>query len=376
MPGEIARGREAIHAAQEAAKSGGNFSPYLKSIYWGDDKEEHYVLFLNEVDEMPSFDMVQFLEDENGHYQEVVAKTDQFFGERKDAFVEDWDATIVKRTLAIAVELEPVIEVVKGRKKPTGFEVKTTEYKRKVLDDDGEVTDEEEEVTAPVVGYVVQSPNNFFNHVENYDANEAPITEAAVKITRLGKDKHTSYALQGYDDQPIDLGNLIEYIDGVSYLRDEADDLLKQIAKSSDQEAAGIIGQALLDKKIEELLDEDRYDAILEHVAEVGETLDRFGNKKKKKGKSSEKGDRARNRVAERRTTRRERVTEEETNEPDATPDETEVDETEVEEQPKAKRRTRSTKAAKTSGGNEAAGSRMSDLRSLAAEKQAKRKAA
>ena len=352
MPGEIARGRAGIQAAQEAAKSGGSFKPYLPSIFWKDDKEEHYILFLNEVDEMPTFDMVQFIEDENGHYQEVVAKTDQFFGDRSDAFVEDWDATIVKRTLGIAVELEPVIEVVKGRKRPTGFEVKTTEYKKKVVDDDGNVTDEEEEVVAPVVGYVVQSPNNFYNHVENYDANEAPINETPVKITRLGKDKHTSYALQGYDDQPVDLTNLLEYIEGVSYLKDDADDLIEKIADASDQEAAGIIGRVLLDKKIEELLDEDRYGELLEGVTE---SLDKFGNKKKK-AKSPEKGDRARSRVAERRAKRQEQHADDDQPDTEPAPEE--------EAKPKARR----AKAAEGQKG------RMSDLRALAAEKAAKRK--
>jgi len=258
-----------------------------------------------------------------------------------------------------------VVEVVKGRKKPTGFEVKTTNYTRKVLDDKGEVTDEEEEVTAPVVGYVVQSPNNFFNHVENYDANEAPITEAAVKITRLGKDKHTSYALQGYDDQPIDLTNLIEYIDGVSYIRDELPGLEDKIEKATDEEAAALIGQVLLDKKIEELLDEDRYDALLETIVERGDSLDKFGNKKKK-AKSSSKGDRTRNRVAERRASRKASAQAEDS-EPEAEP----TNETEAEEKPKT-RRTRS-KAAK---GDEAEGKgRMSELRQLSAEKQSGRRA-
>lgn len=362
MPGEIARGKAGIQAAQEASKGGGTFTPYLPNRYWKDDKEEHYILFLNEVEEMPTFDMVQFLMDENDHYQEVVAKTDQFFEERRDAFVEDWDATIVKRTLGICVELEPVIEVVKGRKKPTGFEVKTTEYKRKLLDDDGNVTDEEEEVTAPCVGYVCQSPNNFFNHVENYDANEAPINETAVKITRLGKDKHTSYSLTGYDDQPIDLSNLIEFIGGVSYLKDEADDLYDKIEDATDQEAAAIIGSLLLDKRIEELLDEDRYNALLEETACRGESLDKFGNKKSKKAKSPAKGDRARNRVAERRAKRAE------VHEDDDTPDTEPAPEEEAAEKPATKTRTR------RSRGNENAKSEMSKLREQAAAKAARKK--
>lgn len=361
MTGVIARGREAIHAAQEAAKGGGSFSPYLKSIFWKDDKEEHYVLFLNDIDGpdgIPTFDMVQFIEDENGHFQEVVAKTDGFFSERTDPFAEEWDATVVKRSLAIAVELEPINEVVKGRKKPVGFEVRTEEYTRKVVDEDGEVTDEEEEVTTPVIGYVVASPNTFFNHVENYDANEAPVNETAVKITRLGKDKHTSYALQGYDDQKIDLTNLLDYLDGVSYIRDDLEGILESIEGQDDLEAAQIVGQAILNKRIDELLDGDRYDKLFEGVTE---SMDKFGNKKKEsKGKSKGK--------VERKTRQSQRRSQREDTEPEA------ADEP-AEPEAKPARKTRTTKA-KAAEGRDAKASRMEELRERAARRKDTQKAA
>jgi len=360
MSGTIARGREAILAAQEESKGGGDFTPYLKSIYWPEDKSERYVLFLSDLegpDAMPRFKMIQFIEDENGHYQETVAKIDGYFGESKDPFIEDWDATAVDRNVAIAVELEPISEVVKGRKRPKGFEVKTEEYVRKVVDEDGEVTDEEEEVTTPVIGFVVQSPNNFFNHVENYDANEAPIGETAVKITRLGKDKHTSYALQGYDDMSIDLTNLLEYLDGVSYLKEDLDEILEAIDGKEDLEAAQIIGTIILNKRIDELLDEERYDKLLEGVTE---SMDRFGNKKKSKGKAKGK--------VERSTRRSQRRSRSEEAPEEGSGDAPEPEAEEPAEESKARRKAKASSKPKS---REAQVSRMDELR-----ERAKRKAA
>src|ERR1039458_2064896 len=119
---EIRRGSAAI---QDAAKSTGrgDYRPYLPAIYWKDDQEERYVLFLNEIEDTPLFDMVQYLPVEIGDktvYQETVSKTDQFFGEKSDAFEKDWDATARKTNVAIAVELEPVVEIVNKRRKQIG----------------------------------------------------------------------------------------------------------------------------------------------------------------------------------------------------------------------------------------------------------------
>jgi hypothetical protein len=362
--GEIRRGRAAI---EEAAKgSGGSFSPYLPSIYWNEDGAERFILLLNDVEDLPRFDMIQFIEDENEHMQEAVAKTDQFFGERKDGFVEQWDAKANMRNIAIAVELEAVVEVVKNKRKPRGFEVKTIEYERRVLDDDGEPTEETEEVTAPAVGYISQSPNNFFNVISNYDANEAPVTETALKVTRIGMSKDTSYTLVGYDEMPIDLSNLTEYIDGVSYLKEELDDLIEEIADVSDEEAGLVIGKLLLDKKEEELVDDDRYQTLL---AGVHESMDKFGTNKKAKKK--EKAEPARSRASQRKTTR-EKVTErEETTDPDdepaSDPDPTE----EVTPKAKAKAKPKAKKAASKTAEK---GDRMTELRARAAERAAARK--
>lgn len=360
---EIRRGSAAIQDAAKSSSGSDEFRPFLSSIFWKDDQEERYVLFLNEVEDMPLFDMIQFIPTASGFYQETVSKTDPFFSEKSDEFESRWDATIRKTNIAIAVELEPVVEVVNNRRKPRGFEVKTTEYERRVIDDNGEATNETEEVTVPVVGYVAQSPNNFFNQVSNYDANEAPVTATALKITRIGKDKNTVYQIVGYDELPIDLTNLVGYIDGISYLADDLDALLDEIEKLSPEEAALVIGNKLLDKREEELIDDDRYQELLEGVTE---SMDKYGNKKKNK---KEKKDSPRSRVASRRTTKAkapEDTTGDDPDEPASDPEPT--------EEVKPARKATKTATKKTASTKQTPESRMAELRAKAAERAAARK--
>jgi hypothetical protein len=352
---EIRRGAAAIQEAATSTSGKGEFHPYLPAIYWK-DADEHYLLFLNEVEDMPLFDMIQYIPVEE-YFQETVSKTDQFFGERYDIFEKDWDATPKKTNVAIAVELEPVVEIVNKRRKPRGFEVKTVSFERRIFDDDGEATGETEEVTAPAVGYVAQSPNNFFNQISNYDANEAPITETALKITRIGADKNTSYTLVGYDELPIDLSNLVAYVDGISYIGDDLDPLLEEIEKLTPEEAALAIGKKLLDKREEELIDDDRYQELLEGVTE---SMDKFGNKKK--GKKKEKAEPVRSRAASRRTAKKDELPEVEVNEPEPDPEPVE----EVKPARKAAKKAASTKQTPES--------RMAELRAKASERAAARK--
>ena len=348
----------------------GQFRPFLPAHYWkGEEGEERYLLFLNAVEDMPLFDMIQYIPEEVGDrtiYQETVSKTDPFFGEKHDAFVDQKDATVRKTNVAIAVELEPVVEVVNKRRKPRGFEVKTIEFERRILDEDGEATDDTEEVTAPAVGYVAQSPNNFFNQISNYDANEAPITETALKIVRIGKDKTTSYQIIGYDELPIDLTNLVEYVEGISYLGDDLDGLLEEIeGLDTAEEQALAIGSTLLEKREEELIDGDRYDELLESTPD--HSMDKYGNKKK--GKKEEEAPRSR--AASRRTAKAAAKADPEDDGDD--PDEPATDPEPAEEvKPARKAKAKASKAKAST--KQTPQSRMDDLRAKAQERAKARK--
>lgn len=281
MPGVIRRGKAAIDEANKRSGGNGDFTPFIKSIYWKEDGEERYLLFLTPVDESPQFDLIEFIPTERGYPETTVAKTDPYFEEKSDDFEKLWDATPRVRNIAVAVELEPLVEVEKGRRKAKGFEVKTEEFSRKVIDEEtGEATDETEDVIAPAVGVITQSPKNFYKVLEAADDTDFPVHETPVRIKRIGKDSNTTYQVDGYDTIEPDLSNLTEFIDGISYIGEDLDGLLEDIDGKEPLEAAYEIGKVLLEKYLEELLDDERYDTLLEGVTE---SMDKFGNKKGKK---------------------------------------------------------------------------------------------
>jgi hypothetical protein len=312
MP-DFRRGADAIAEAQERAKaSGGNFKPFTPSLFWSVD-DERYMLFLNPMSDIPFIDQfINFvpageLKGGKTTYEQVIARTDPVIGEDRDPMVEDWEAEPKEQNIAFAVELEPTFEEGKGgRKRPVGFEVATTEYTRRVRDDKGELTDDTEDVVQPVIGFITQSPHNFFNIVRSYDARESPIEETAVKITRVDS---KTYQINGYPGQEIDLSNLIDYIDGVSWLGDDLDDLIEQIDavfeddEVEDQEfaAASVIGAFFLDKRLAELVDEERYNELYEGI---DKPFRKFGGDKKDK-KSGNKKDRPKRERPARRSQRR-----------------------------------------------------------------------
>jgi hypothetical protein len=297
MPGTIRRGKAAIDEAQKSSGRGGDFKPFLKSIFWKEDGEERYLLILNPVDQSPQFDMIEFIPTERGYPEMAVAKTDPYFDEKTDSFVKEWDATPRLKNVAIAVELEPIVEVVGGRRKAKGFEVKTEEFSRKVVDEEtGEATDETEDVIAPVIGVVTQSPKNFFNVLRSCDDTDWPVHETPVRVKRIGKDSNTTYQIDGYDTIEPDLTNLLEYVDGIGYLGEDLDDVLEKIDGLEPLEAAGVIGEVLLDKRCEEILDPERYEELF---SEVNESMDKFGNSKKK---SEKKGATKASRPSQRRS--------------------------------------------------------------------------
>lgn len=298
------KGTAALQEAQAkaAASRSGSFSPFAPFISWGDDGDEQYLLFLNQWEDMPLVDYIGFIpqtgEKRDGtkytYNESVIARTDPAIGENSDPMVETKGAKPVPRHIAVAAVLEPTFTEVKNRKRATGFAVKTESYERRVRDAEGNLTDDTEEVTTPVFGFVVQSPHNFFNVIQSYDAGEAPVHETAVKITRAGAkgSNSTSYLVTGYPDTDVDLTALIENVEGMSYLGDTLKDVQDAIEGMEPLEAANFVGNALLDKRLDDLCDEERYNRILRGIPESVETLDRWGGGKKGEAKPARKSQR------------------------------------------------------------------------------------
>lgn len=344
MP-DFRRGVEHIEKANES-KGSGSFTPFMPNLYWKDDGQERYVLILNPIDTIPMVKMQKpFTSD--GRVELVVARTDEAIGEKKDPIQETWGYAATDLNVCVAVELEPEFELVKGRKRPTGFVVKTREFNRQVRDDKGEATGEKVECTAPVLGSIAQSPSNFFNHVASQDANKAPIHETPALIRRVGQDKNTDYEFELFDHLELDLSGLLENIDDFSYLN--AEDLAELSDALEDAEteveAANIIGGYLLDKWLDEIADADYYQKIFESI----DTVARYPVKGWKKGKGTASDE---EKAAPQRTSKRsqrkakqeEAAAEElEANEDDAPAEAPETEEPQ-EEAPKAKRSSRKAK--------------------------------
>jgi hypothetical protein len=292
------------HQEKAAARGEGNFRTFAPFIGWQNDNDVRHLLFLNQWEDMPQVDYIGFIPmkgtkgngDTFTYYEAVISRTDPAIaeetGETVDPLTRDLDAKPRSSHIAVAVELEPTYEEREKRgivrKEITGLEVKTTTFSRRVRDEKGDLTDETEEVTAPEVGFVVQSPANFFNVVASFDANKGPIHQVPVTITRVGGkgSNSTTYTVDEIDAD-LDLSGLLDYLDGISYLGDDVGDLEAAIEDAEDDlAAANIIGDWMLDKRLEELCDKERYDQIAKETTAT--TLDKFGGGKKGKGKQSD----------------------------------------------------------------------------------------
>lgn len=267
MP-DFRRGTGAITQAQESNKKGGSFTPFAPTIIWPQHQDEKYIVFLNPAEEIPTVEYHEWIVTgtrANGkpNYESFLSRKDPAIGESADDIEDRLGQKARLRTIAVAVELEPTFELVKGRQRPTGFRVKTDTYDRKT--DDGTV-----EVTYPVVGLVVQSPLNFFGWVGSFNETTAPIEETPLHVVRRGKDKNTAYDFTPYIDQTVDFTPLVEHVSGINYLRDEIEGVVTAIeALDTAEEAAQYIGGLILEKRLDELADPDRYERLIGPIEQL-----------------------------------------------------------------------------------------------------------
>lgn len=322
---EFQRGIDALK--QTGGGGGGSlFTPFVK---WNDG-DSKYVAILNPVEDIPKVFVHEFIpvdkrDDGKPIFAEFLDRTAPPIGEDEDPLTEKGSEPR-ERNIAVAVELEPVLGQGRGgRQRPKGFEVKTTEFKRKVLDDDGEDTGDKEEVVAPAIGFVMQSGANFFGYLGSFNEEEGPHQDVAFKVKRRGGDKQTAYDWTPYVDQELDLSNVVDFVDGISYLRRDLDELLPELeAAEDDNAAAHLIASKMLEKRLEELADPERYEKL---TADIEEIKPKYGGKKK--GKDDDE-------KTERKTQRSRRTKAKDADEPeqDGPPEETEeTPETEPEEE-------------------------------------------
>jgi hypothetical protein len=280
------RGLAAIEEAAASKSGGGSFRSFVPEIKLREDGEKKYILVLTPIDEVATLDLHEWIpvgkgEKANGEtytrFDAFLSRKDPLIGEDYDDITDRLGRAPKTRCYGVAVELEPVLETVKGRQRPKGFVVKTDTYTRKT--DDGE-----QEVTQPIIGLVVQSSALVWSPLGSLDESQGPLSELPIEITRRGTDKNTRYDFVPFIDAPVDLSPVVQFLDGLSYLNEDMDDVVAAVeATEDDLGAAQAVAEAIYNRRLEELADKDRYNEL---VGPIEELVDKFGGKKANAGNS------------------------------------------------------------------------------------------
>ena len=122
--------------------------------------------------------------------------------------------------------------------------------------------------------YLVWSP------LGSLDESQGPLSELPIEVTRRGKDVNSRYDFVSYTDKPVDLSPLFENLDGITYITEELAEVKDNLIESANVEAAQIIGQVLLDKRLNELSDKARYEELVTPIQHIEQ---RFGGGRKTK---------------------------------------------------------------------------------------------
>ena len=271
MP-EFRRGSEAIQESAEPNKSASKYRSYAPTIAWTKNSMEKYVLILTPIDEVITAELHTWIpigETKRGgvtkmRYEDFLSRKDPSIAANFDRLQDELDRDPITRSIGVAVELEPTFEVVKGRQRPNGFTVKTREYTRRTEDGD------EEQVTTANIGLIVQSSNLLWKSLDSLDKTQGPLEDLPVQIIREGMDKTTNYTVIPFPVS-VDLSGVIENLEGLSYLRAHKEDIMAEVDSLDEGEdfnlrAAQVVARYLLDTRLEELADEDRYNELTGHI--------------------------------------------------------------------------------------------------------------
>jgi hypothetical protein len=274
MP-EFRRGTAAIEEAVASSKGGGNFKPFVPEIFWKEDGTKRFVLILTPIDGVYGLDLHEFIkipaEKANGEsyfrYESFISRKDVNIGEDYDKIEDEFGRKPKTRILGVGVELIPVMETIKGRQRPTGFTVQTDEFKRNT--DDGE-----EMVTYPVIGIISQSSQLMWTPLKGMDESaQGPLEDLPLEITRKipgGQASNTYYEFIPFQGVDVDLSAVAEYVDGVSYLTDQLEELVPEMeACEDDMSVAQTVARYLLDKRVAELADRGRYEELVGPLEEL-----------------------------------------------------------------------------------------------------------
>lgn len=281
--------RRGLGAVEQAAnrKGGSKLRGFAPEIRWREDGEKKYILVLSSFeDDDPNAvvvaDLHEFIpvgtgEKANGEtytrYESFLSRKDPIAGSEDYDDLEDRLGNKPRtRCIGVAVELEPEFEVIKGRKKPVGFTVKTDTFTRNT--DNGQ-----EEVEQPLIGLIIQSAFLVWSPLGSLDESQGPLSELPVEVTRRGKDVNSRYDFVHHPNMNIDLSKLFDNLDGVTYISDEISEVKDELVEKGDLEAAQLVAQILMDKRLNELSDKERYEELVTPIEHIEQ---RFGGGRKK----------------------------------------------------------------------------------------------
>lgn len=277
MP-QYQRGVAAIQQSMNKSSSGG-FKPFAPDIRWRDDGESKFIQIISPAEDIPMVTLHEWIpvgthKSGKTKYESFMSRKDAGIGENYDDLEDRLGSKPRVRGIGVALELEPVLETVKGRQRPVGFTVQTETFTRRG-EDGGDVT-----VTAPKIGLITQSSHLFWGWVASFEENNAPIVETPLQVTRRGKETNTRYDFIAFEEKPVDFSNLLDNIEGITYLNGMRDEVMTSIASSkSDLDSAIVVGRAMLEHRLEELGDWDRYKELITPIQELNL---RFGGTKPK----------------------------------------------------------------------------------------------
>jgi hypothetical protein len=257
----------------------GGFKPFAPDIRWRDDGESKFIQIISPAEDIPMVTLHEWIpvgthKSGKTKYESFMSRKDAGIGENYDDLEDRLGSKPRVRGIGVALELEPVLETVKGRQRPVGFTVQTETFTRR-----GE-NGGDETVTAPKIGLITQSSHLFWGWVASFEENNAPIVETPLQVTRRGKETNTRYDFIAFEEKPVDFSNLLDNIEGITYLNGMRDEVMTSIASSkSDLDSAIVVGRAMLEHRLEELGDWDRYKELITPIQELNL---RFGGTKPK----------------------------------------------------------------------------------------------
>ncbi len=212
------RGAEAVQAATQGGGSG-KFKPIFKF----ESGETKYLQFLMPMDDIPTVLMHQFIivghrEDGSPKYERFISRRDPALDgpEGYDELIDRFGSNPSQRSIAVAVELEPVYKQQGTKKVLEGFDIVEREY----------TTADDETKIVPNVALVIESPYTLYGHLSAYsDLKNIEDVIFAIKTSGKGKDKQ--YTLMEAGDA-LDFGDeldeFLEEIDFDGWLEDIADE--------------------------------------------------------------------------------------------------------------------------------------------------------